>query len=151
MGTFSEWLSWSVLGIGTEDTDIRIPIFKSDNKKICSIQIPLLWFYPKLEVEDSEREDIILWAWHQTFETKQFCLEHSVKYINENLPATLCVTCRTLSVKPVLVTGRKGIKGIQCENKKCIRYHIVIPWQMFRDTALVPEKYIPAGFVVRRQ
>jgi len=137
----------------TED----VSIVNIEGNKICSIHCPQTWshFTPYLRVTKkwTDAQNIILWAWHQAFETNTFYQENDISKLDLNTPASLCVICNAQSVKPVLVDGlfKSGVTGVQCENAKCNMYHVTIPLQMLLRIKEVPEEYIPKGFTVKRR
>lgn len=89
----------------TEDVSIA----NIDGNKICSIHCPqnLNHFTPYLRVTKgwTDPQSVILWAWHQAFETNTFYQENEISKLGLNTPASLCVLCNVHSVKPVIVNG----------------------------------------------
>jgi len=132
----------------------NVSILDKDNNKLCSIHYPQKWILlvPLFVKKWDDPQSVVRWAWHQTFETHAFYLEHNITTFGADSPATPCVMCKTQSVRPVWVNVlfRSGVTGIQCENTKCTMYSVTIPWRMLKNIKEVPEEYIPAGFYVKR-
>ena len=137
-------------------------VYNSKGKKICVIKAPQGWtnqigisLFPlpitvhQKNVRENE-DEIIRWAWYQTFHFVLWCIHLKIHDLVECAERTVkfnCFVCDRESIIPsnIWTVYGKRYNGITCCNEKCPMFKVVIPWQMITKFNFenIPAKYRP--------
>jgi hypothetical protein len=127
------------------------------NKKLCEIQCPQKWYYPKGVIYYSrvwkDPEAIKKWAWRQAYLITKYLNDIGVTRRGDLLPPTFrcqCLVCGQDTVRASFTHWRWSrhykFTGFACFNKECNMFRAEIPKVLCSYMHEMPIEYLPAGW-----